>query len=227
MGNGKGRSGSSPLARGLRMVCVRVLCTCGIIPARAGFTRRPWATARASRDHPRSRGVYRLVTWPRVPDVGSSPLARGLRGSGNPGRARGRIIPARAGFTPPLWPQISNPWDHPRSRGVYQGMTHAEIAKEGSSPLARGLRWRPRMRSEVRRIIPARAGFTLGGHLPRLEGLDHPRSRGVYLDVSGIEGSDVGSSPLARGLLGRDRPRRRGVRIIPARAGFTPDRRVF
>ena len=51
------------------------------------------------------------------------------------------------------------------------------------------------------RIIPARAGFTRSprGHARRAA--DHPRSRGVYHD--GVEGGtgDVGSSPLARGLL--------------------------
>ena len=50
---------------------------------------------------------------------------------------------------------------------------------------------------------------------------DHPRSRGVYGDVSGQYSSGDGSSPLARGL--RTSAGRPGfsTRIIPARAGFT------
>ena len=72
---------------------------------------------------------------------------------------------------------------------------------EGSSPLARGLHlWRGKL-TPRRRIIPARAGFTLA--------------------LFAILFTAIGSSPLARGLhLGRNDDRGVG-RIIPARAGFT------
>ena len=50
---------------------------------------------------------------------------------------------------------------------------------------------------------------------------DHPRSRGVYHDISFQGHGFGGSSPLARGLHGRVRRRIRPRRIIPARAGFT------
>ena len=73
------------------------------------------------------------------------------------------------------------------------------------------------------RIIPARAGFTHfeHGHGQRLE--DHPRSRGVYakLHLNSLYGK--GSSPLARGLQFPLAVPLEAVRIIPARAGFTPD----
>ena len=51
--------------------------------------------------------------------------------------------------------------------------------------------------------------------------MDHPRSRGVY--VLAVERHDLahGSSPLARGLRHTVTVRPDGVRIIPARAGFT------
>ena len=72
------KSGSSPLARGLRLnlrslpilpgiIPARAGFTVqpdeqqlsdGIIPARAGFTARSFLGAAISRDHPRSRGVY-------------------------------------------------------------------------------------------------------------------------------------------------------------------------
>ena len=55
------RRGSSPLARGLLGVFLLSLCRGGIIPARAGFTWRGSRRRRGSRDHPRSRGVYRQV----------------------------------------------------------------------------------------------------------------------------------------------------------------------
>ena len=53
------QDGSSPLARGLRPVPFRYDGVPGIIPARAGFTRRTRSEARPEQDHPRSRGVYR------------------------------------------------------------------------------------------------------------------------------------------------------------------------
>ena len=50
---------------------------------------------------------------------------------------------------------------------------------------------------------------------------DHPRSRGVYL-LSGVTLSLIlGSSPLARGLLGEVLSLMNIIGIIPARAGFT------
>mgnify|MGYP001641158710 CR=1 FL=1 len=91
----------------------------------------------------------------------------------------------------------------------------------GSSPLARGLLNLPGVRKSVGRIIPARAGFTTipVGRLALIG--DHPRSRGVY-DDRGAQCPGVGgSSPLARGLRVSCGFRRRGPRIIPARAGFT------
>ena len=50
---------------------------------------------------------------------------------------------------------------------------------------------------------------------------DHPRSRGVYPDLTDTQRAAVGSSPLARGLRHRVMVRPDHVRIIPARAGFT------
>ena len=71
-------AGSSPLARGLRGGGHRCVPFWGIIPARAGFTRRGPSWTTRGRDHPRSRGVY--TPWAELDDswAGSSPLARGL-----------------------------------------------------------------------------------------------------------------------------------------------------
>ena len=97
-----------------------------------------------------------------------------------------------------------DPLDHPRSRGVYSHSCPASRRAQGSSPLARGLRERPRERLTHGRIIPARAGFT------------HGLSRRF---------AHLGSSPLARGLpVGVVGPHGE-TGIIPARAGFTVDRR--
>ncbi len=50
--------GSSPLARGLLLEGLRDAIVKGIIPARAGFTRRTSFSWSSATDHPRSRGVY-------------------------------------------------------------------------------------------------------------------------------------------------------------------------
>ena len=220
----RGVKGSSPLARGLPSSPSNRPRPAGIIPARAGFTRRAWPAGSAGPDHPRSRGVYAasLARWERR--AGSSPLARGL-----PSTARGScpcsgIIPARAGFTrsyrgsPPMLK------DHPRSRGVYRRCSPGGRRRGGSSPLARGLLVTAYIDTMCVGIIPARAGFTTGSPEPRRAWRDHPRSRGVYRRREVRGGGTEGSSPLARGLRPRRRPTGRGMWIIPARAGFTPPR---
>ena len=99
-GDAYGRhAGSSPLARGLLTPPVGGLRFTGIIPARAGFTRRAGLPRRASEDHPRSRGVYVTGDWNNSMNTGSSPLARGLPAASAAVNGSARIIPARAGFT--------------------------------------------------------------------------------------------------------------------------------
>ena len=151
---------------------------------------------------------------------GSSPLARGLREAFINLTSWVRIIPARAGFTPFLLCGKPRQEDHPRSRGVYTVPPGTSTARLGSSPLARGLPMTVAVLESKDGIIPARAGFTK--HLwsgPQIT-TDHPRSRGVYSNRYSKEIADLGSSPLAQGLLLRrgiilrarsDHPRSRGV----------------
>ena len=173
--------GSSPLARGLlRWVPARE-ARARIIPARAGFTRMTGSRGTATLDHPRSRGVY--ASWMCRPGsgrgssplarglppptaastatrCGSSPLARGLPEELIDNLTTGRIIPARAGFT--HFGSLFG-WrvgDHPRSRGVYAEVASDNLAKAGSSPLARGLPEADITLGDRAGIIPARAGFT-------------------------------------------------------------------
>ena len=98
-------------------------------------------------------------------------------------------------------------------------------AARGSSPLARGLPDQVLQARVRRRIIPARAGFTNRRATPPPPGRDHPRSRGVYHPRGQHPCCPAGSSPLARGLHLVVHALRQHVRIIPARAGFTPRRR--
>ena len=159
-------------------------------------------------------------------DAGSSPLARGLRRREEERRGRGRIIPARAGFT--LEPDLgAEPAvDHPRSRGVYCATPWPRVPRPGSSPLARGLQREEYEYGAVGRIIPARAGFTTRWPTPAMSTSDHPRSRGVYAAALPGKWIDGGSSPLARGLLNADTTTPPEPGIIPARAGFTTSSRT-
>ena len=93
--------GSSPLARGLRIKPLLAKAAARIIPARAGFTRAIMVRPIPAPDHPRSRGVYGNPLASRPPRMGSPPLARGLPSKGRDLVQPSRIIPARAGFTPP------------------------------------------------------------------------------------------------------------------------------
>ena len=154
-------------------------------------------------------------------DTGSSPLARGLPGRGGGAAPGDRIIPARAGFTAER-PSRRRGWrDHPRSRGVYRPAPTNSSSASGSSPLARGLPDQPPDPPGGVRIIPARAGFTLGRMGPDHGDRDHPRSRGVYSRRAARVVPEVGSSPLARGLQFDVEVVSGQHRIIPARAGFT------
>ena len=97
-----------------------------------------------------------------------------------------------------------------------------QMAHGGSSPLARGLRERLWRHNRVSGIIPARAGFTTRSSESWRRRPDHPRSRGVYGQVTGLDAGSPGSSPLARGLHGAPPAQHAPAGIIPARAGFTP-----
>ena len=119
-GRHHGPGGSSPLARGLRDPGGVGEGQEGIIPARAGFTVACINTRPNRADHPRSRGVYRIENREQRYREGSSPLARGLQGSGEGAVVDAGIIPARAGFTALVPQRPGEVGDHPRSRGVYQ-----------------------------------------------------------------------------------------------------------
>ena len=152
---------------------------------------------------------------------GSSPLARGLQPDPRLHQGRPRIIPARAGFTPPIARDSTSRPDHPRSRGVYLSPLTMISQVIGSSPLARGLQPCHPSESALHGIIPARAGFTRDISWSNPLATDHPRSRGVYQCWQYCHLPDDGSSPLARGLPPSCTFLKAFTRIIPARAGFT------
>ena len=160
VGPGFCHTGSSPLARGALTKNLKTSGGIGIIPARAGCTRRGVHVMAGVRDHPRSRGVHPGGPVLTGLSGGSSPLARGAPVECCAPDVAGRIIPARAGCTLRRPRRSAATRDHPRSRGVHFTASRAFSNAVGSSPLARGAPARKMTRGEGLRIIPARAGCT-------------------------------------------------------------------
>ena len=238
--------GSSPHTRGLPRSPPAPYRARRIIPAHAGFTVSPAAAQVRRPDHPRTRGVYDLVTVGYLYLPGSSPHTRGLPAACGGGEDVLGIIPAHAGFTT-YWKCLEvNCTDHPRTRGVYVFRGLFPAVARGSSPHTRGLPFHLHVQAVAARIIPAHAGFTemtakvlrppiirrrriipahAGFTRPRSSrttaSSDHPRTRGVYGSRSMGSRTRTGSSPHTRGLQpALQRAGERG-RIIPAHAGFT------
>ena len=197
------------------------------------------ATARA---HPRSRGEHDKSRGAQELQLGSSPLARGARHSGDPPCRLDGLIPARAGSTGSSCAPPSAGWAHPRSRGEHPRLVTAHRVGGGSSPLARGAHHLVRDAVGVPGLIPARAGSTGSPAVPRGPPGAHPRSRGEHpvrlqdgraytrliparagsTGASGPSGeSPAGSSLLARGAQVSFPENTGGWGLIPARAGST------
>ena len=175
--------GSSPLSRGIPGAAAFRVEGLRIIPALAGNTRRFARGCCQNRDHPRSRGEYKMSVRMAVSGAGSSPLSRGIRFRRFRAGGGGRIIPALAGNT--LQEMLDGPPrpDHPRSRGEYASTRSVSRTGEGSSPLSRGIRRRPGQHPTRVRIIPALAGNTSDRSSNPGTSPDHPRSRGEYSPV--------------------------------------------
>ena len=193
----------------------------GSSPQARGTQNRKHRSAVRSPDHPRRRGEHWRATSSTRRLIGSSPQARGTRRRSSHQYCGRRIIPAGAGNTrmratmpPPLA-------DHPRRRGEHVRDDAEQIARDGSSPQARGTLFLRLHHGSDIRIIPAGAGNTLPAPSSRLRYPDHPRRRGEHAARLKKTRSSCGSSPQARGTL-IDRGRRGGYpRIIPAGAGNT------
>ena len=220
------RTGSSPLSRGIHNGLGGFGIVDRIIPALAGNTRADAEAVRPGGDHPRSRGEYDDEAGDYIPHDGSSPLSRGIRPA--PGRSRSGtgIIPALAGNTRRRAGRRSREPDHPRSRGEYRSVLSARHCDHGSSPLSRGILVLRVQGGAVPGIIPALAGNTVSEIVASIRQPDHPRSRGEYPHEPEPVLSDVGSSPLSRGIRPRRPGRGYGLGIIPALAGNTPPRRA-
>ena len=153
------RDGSSPLVRGQPVHTSRASVHVRIIPARAGPTITRCSAFANMPDHPRSCGAN--IENPE--DVNGPSW----------------IIPARAGPTAATLQTGNKATDHPRSCGANWSGALIRPWPGGSSPLVRGQPAPPPNAVSGLRIIPARAGPTVG--LCICGGLlqDHPRSCGA------------------------------------------------
>ena len=191
--------GSSPLARGTPKLVHAAELGARLIPARAGNTQYTDITEYNATAHPRSRGEHAVVEVEAQPDCGSSPLARGTQIGRNRRRRANRLIPARAGNTPDSADVSPEGSAHPRSRGEHTRLRRCITRGVGSSPLARGTLFAPFGGDAGGRLIPARAGNTVGYGLWLIVFPAHPRSRGEHVLTDTTASTTHGSSPLARG----------------------------
>ncbi len=152
---------------------------------------------------------------------GLSPLARGTRRINSQVQRPARFIPAGAGNTLSVTHSSNYQPVYPRWRGEHPMGIRYDNTVYGLSPLARGTRGngnRPRGRG---RFIPAGAGNTMSGTMPRLSGPVYPRWRGEHPMDPTFAVCVTGLSPLARGTLQLDARMNLLTRFIPAGAGNT------
>ena len=133
---------------------------------------------------PRLRGEYSPEKHIRPKNVGSSPLARGIRVCHSLSSAIRRIIPACAGNTKSDKYCQNLYWDHPRLCGEYLLSPSIWCVMLGSSSLVRGIRGRNGTKGLLDRIIPACAGNTGSKHWLTTDSKDHPRLCGEYRNRS-------------------------------------------
>ena len=213
--------GSSPLARGTLGGKPKIQVEEGLIPARAGNTRRRAHPPGLPRAHPRSRGEHSRKKYLAKLDKGSSPLARGTHIELDHLNVVDGLIPARAGNTWESDTQRTPHGAHPRSRGEHGENFGITTLRKGSSPLARGTRRCKRIKSVKHGLIPARAGNTRGGSQTTTLNGAHPRSRGEHASPRRPTAAAPGSSPLARGTRLTTKSIKPIKGLIPARAGNT------
>ena len=172
------RAGSPPHVRGKESVLGLFDAHVGIIPARAGKSRRQNWRRQSSGDHPRVCGEKFASQRDRYDIRGSPPRVRekspltcpSAQVMGSPPRVRGKvpkllhrgrwfgITPARAGKSSPPSLRRREARDHPRACGEKDGMHRDVLHAQGSPPRVRGKGYaRCRIRDR-RGITPARAG---------------------------------------------------------------------
>ena len=153
---------------------------------------------------------------------GTSPHARGKLGRFQPAEHAARNIPACTGKT--RLPMRHRRWssEHPRMHGENAAGRWRSSPVSGTSPHARGKQHGAVGVGWLSRNIPACTGKTAAPRRHRLPGAEHPRMHGENSGGSLNGAAAFGTSPHARGKLGRFVKWGGGVRNIPACTGKTP-----
>ena len=215
------QAGSSPRGRGKHLRPGYRRESDGLIPARAGKTRRSGHARTSSAAHPRAGGENLPTPSVDVAVSGSSPRGRGKRDQCVQHLYARGLIPARAGKTPASSNRLTRRWAHPRAGGE-NGVTLLPWQElVGSSPRGRGKRDPVSVQAQLLRLIPARAGKTPRRYRRTTWAWAHPRAGGENEGYSLDGRLDPGSSPRGRGkpVDQSGSLSRRG--LIPARAGKT------
>ena len=193
----------------------------GLIPARAGKTRRRGGASRRRRAHPRACGENKVLRSRGGGPPGSSPRVRGKHDRSG-GQAHGlRLIPARAGKTVHRRRRHRGRSAHPRACGENSSVRAPVPATTGSSPRVRGKLLQASLALARLRLIPARAGKTLHQRHTIRSPAAHPRACGENSRCRAAVTGTAGSSPRVRGKLGGVVGVFMVYRLIPARAGKT------
>ena len=164
---GQGDGGSSPLTRGKLVPRALAANEGRLIPAHAGKTPQSSRAARPFAAHPRSRGENTQSRHVSQWRLGSSPLTRGKRSADHSPHSDARLIPAHAGKTSGSGCARSRQRAHPRSRGENFNNDVWNRLQLGSSPLTRGKQRKRRPLVAPSGLIPAHAGKTNQGAIPR------------------------------------------------------------
>ena len=217
----KKKEGSSPRVRGKRDLDESLREDLGLIPARAGKTASAASTSTRPRAHPRACGENPKSLATRTTLHGSSPRVRGKRSLLWGSWACGRLIPARAGKTRPRTTSESSTGAHPRACGENSSPKGQSRRTLGSSPRVRGKRLDQTVGHQRPRLIPARAGKTLGGPGGGAADAAHPRACGENPSRVCTWSASRGSSPRVRGKPDAWVFTHCSQRLIPARAGKT------
>ena len=214
-----------PRERGEHLRTVGRTCKhCGSSPRARGTPERLAEALRGMRFIPASAGNTGVDRSHELVPVGSSPRARGTPGHELHRPRSSRFIPASAGNTTTSTTRGSRCTVHPRERGEHPGRATTPRSRSGSSPRARGTQHQAGGDCGGNRFIPASAGNTLDVRQEGALEAVHPRERGEHPSWWEHHDSNSGSSPRARGTLGRARVGQVPLRFIPASAGNTVHR---
>ena len=211
--------GSSPHARGTRADYRRCRSGRRFIPACAGNASPARSGGPRGPVHPRMRGERTTHRIRSAAHGGSPPHARGTRSVFKTVLHRDRFIPACAGNANWRFRARCVGTVHPRMRGERGKCSRCPHVQRGSSPHARGTHLNGTHNPEKLRFIPACAGNAARADgRPGLVSV-HPRMRGERWTPPLLMPPSVGSSPHARGTLGRLAGGWLAGRFIPACAG--------